>query len=60
MKITHYPNGGMCMSCTKLLDNCSHLPFCEMRVTKKDKDGCKMVLCTKHVKDSVSWREKVK
>ncbi len=49
-EITHYPNGGKCVSCTKLYDNCSHLPFPEMRVIGKDKKtGLLMVMCPEYM-----------
>lgn len=40
-----WPRGEMCMSCTKLRDNCSHLPFNEMKVIGRDPEGFE-VKCT--------------
>lgn len=31
----HHPKGEMCISCTKALDNCSHLPFTKMYVIER-------------------------
>lgn len=33
--MTHHPRGEMCLSCTKLRENCSHLEFSKMYVIEK-------------------------
>lgn len=33
--IIHHPKGSMCANCANQLDNCSHLAFSTMPVTKK-------------------------
>ena len=45
----YIPNGGMCLSCTKLHDNCSNMAFDTMRAIKKYKDNVIMVLCVNRV-----------
>ena len=50
-EITHYPNGGKCISCKKLCDDCSSLPFSEMKAIGRDKKtGLIMVNCTHYEK----------
>lgn len=34
----YQPKGSMCMSCKKCYDDCSHLPFKDMRVIERHKD----------------------
>lgn len=56
----HYPNGGMCMGCEKLFDNCSNLEFDKMpRMAKPDKDGGQMVACKSVVKSAISWKDRL-
>ena len=43
--MTHQPKASMCMTCTKLLDDCSHLPFSTMPAMSKSK-GRVIVRCT--------------
>ena len=49
-KTTHYPRGQMCLGCTKLFDNCSHLPFNTMYSLETDPDGMQEVRCTHYDK----------
>jgi hypothetical protein len=44
-----YPNGDMCMNCTKLYEKCNHLPFEEMRKHKQDGVDY-IVICSDYVK----------
>lgn len=49
-KERYRPSGTMCQGCvTALLQNCSGLPFHTMPVMKTDKDGTKVVRCTKFI-----------
>lgn len=43
--MTHQPKGSICMACTKLHDNCSHLPFSTMPAMSKSKNRV-IVRCT--------------
>lgn len=45
------PKGGMCVGCTHLLENCSHLPFSEYRrIGKVDSEGYVEVKCEEYDK----------
>jgi len=44
-----HPSGDMCMSCTKLHDNCSGLKFNEMRIVLDTYEGHKVVKCSEHL-----------
>lgn len=44
-----HPSGDMCMSCTKLGDNCSALKFNEMRIVLDTYEGHKVVKCNEHI-----------
>ncbi len=44
-----YPNGDMCMNCTKLYEKCNHLSFEGMRKHKKDGNDW-VVICSDYVK----------
>ncbi len=44
-----YPNGDMCINCTKLYAKCNHLPFEEMRKHKKDGEDV-IVICNQYEK----------
>jgi hypothetical protein len=45
-RISHIPIGDMCLTCTKLHDNCSGLRFREMPRKSVDKyDGTTYVIC---------------
>lgn len=45
------PHGGRCLTCSKLLENCSSLDFDSMQgISKPDKDNIIMVRCTEHTK----------
>lgn len=35
----HHPRGEMCLACTKLKDNCSHLPFNTYYVIETYEEG---------------------
>lgn len=48
---THQPRAGMCRTCTKRNEDCSHLKFEKMRVIKLYQDGTKVVRCSEHIKD---------
>lgn len=50
-----HPSGDMCMSCTKLLDNCSALPFSEMRAVMDTYEGNKVVKCTGYNHGDNDW-----
>ncbi len=43
-----HPSGDMCMSCTKLYDNCSSLPFSNMKGIMETYEGHKVVKCTEY------------
>ena len=43
--MTHQPKASLCIACTKLHDNCSHLPFSTMPAMSKSK-GRVIVRCT--------------
>jgi hypothetical protein len=43
--MTHQPKRSRCQSCTKRLDNCSHLPFHTMPVHRQDGVDV-VVICT--------------
>jgi len=48
----HHPKGEMCLSCTKLKENCSHLEFSKMHVIERyDMDGLLFaeVACNKRI-----------
>lgn len=45
--MTYQPKASMCMSCAKLHDNCTHLPFSAMPPMSKSK-GRIIVKCTEH------------
>ncbi|BBB29340.1 hypothetical protein [Neptunomonas japonica] len=44
--MSHTPKGSMCAACTKANDNCSDLPFSDMRVIEKPTPDIKVVRCT--------------
>ena len=44
----YHPSGNMCMSCTKLGDNCSGLKFNEMKIVLETYEGNKVVKCNEH------------
>lgn len=50
-----HPSGDMCMSCTKLLDNCSALGFANMRAVMETYEGHKIVKCTSYVHGDNNW-----
>lgn len=43
--MNHQPKASICMACTRLHDNCSHLPFSTMPAMSKSK-GRIIVRCT--------------
>ena len=43
--MTHQPKASLCMACTRLHDNCTHLPFSTMPAMSKSK-GRVIVRCT--------------
>ena len=45
---SHQPKGGMCAGCVKLHDDCSKLPFEEMKVIETLKNGVKIVRCSEY------------
>ena len=49
------PKGGMCQTCEHLPDDCSKLPFADMRVIGKDKDGTQIVKCSAFAKPNPDW-----
>ena len=49
------PKGGMCQTCEHLPDDCSALPFADMRVIGKDKDGTNVVKCSAFSKPNPDW-----
>lgn len=50
-EITHYPNGGKCISCKHLFKDCSKHPFNTMKQIGRDnKTGLIMVNCTYYEK----------
>lgn len=44
--MSHTPKGSMCAAYTKANDDCSALPFSDMRVIEKVKPGINVVRCT--------------
>ena len=49
----YFPKGGMCASCSKVTNDCSHLEFDIMRVIEKvELESCKykIVRCTEYKK----------
>jgi len=46
--MTHHPKRSRCQSCSKRLDNCSHLPFHTMPVHRQDGTDV-VVICTQFV-----------
>jgi len=54
---TYTPKGDMCLSCTKLLDNCSGLGFANMKAIMETYEGHKVVKCTSYVHGSNDWSE---
>lgn len=52
-----YPDGGRCMGCIKLLDNCTHIDFEKQKpMGKVDKEGDQPVVCPEWVKNPHTWR----
>lgn len=52
-----YPDGGRCMGCIKLLDNCTHINFEKQKpMGKADKEGDQPVVCPEWVKNPHTWR----
>ena len=49
----HFPNGEMCMRCTKANELCCELPFERMPVIERYADGDVMVRCTSYNKREV-------
>lgn len=43
------PSGGMCLACLHKHSDCSGLPFKDMAVMKRDKDGTPVVRCSNFV-----------
>jgi hypothetical protein len=48
--LTHYPKGEMCLGCTKLMDNCSGLPFNTMYILEKGEEN--VVRCTSYERNT--------
>ena len=46
-----YPKGGMCATCTKAADDCSALPFDNMRSATKNSDA---VICTEYSRKKIN------
>jgi hypothetical protein len=44
------PSGGMCLACLHGISDCSGLPFKDMPVMRRDKDGTPVVRCTSFVR----------
>lgn len=44
----YHPSGDMCMSCTKLYDNCSNLAFNDIKIVIDTYEGNKVVKCNEH------------
>lgn len=47
--IEFQPKGGMCLQCVNKQNNCSQLPFYQMKVIFIYPDGVKAVKCTNYV-----------
>jgi len=43
--VIHRPKGSMCATCTRKRNDCSTLPFAQMRPIGKDADGTIVVKC---------------
>lgn len=50
------PSGSMCMACLHRESSCAHLPFSDMPVMRRDKDGTPVVRCTQFVQPSPAGR----
>ena len=46
-----HPKGGMCATCTKVADDCSALPFNNMRPAAKNSDA---VICTEYRRKNIN------
>tara|TARA_R100000027_G_scaffold66875_1_gene63804 strand:+ start:939 stop:1103 length:165 start_codon:yes stop_codon:yes gene_type:complete len=49
--VSYQPKGGMCATCTRRDDDCSHLPFYQMPVISKFKDAA-IVRCTQYQRET--------
>lgn len=50
-----HPSGNMCMSCTKLFDDCSGLGFADMKAVMETYEGNKVVKCTSYDHGNNEW-----
>ncbi len=50
-----HPSGDMCMSCPRLLDDCSHLEFANMKAVMETYESHKIVKCTEYVHGDNEW-----
>lgn len=46
---THFPKGGMCMTCSSPRASCGTLPFDTMPIIKTYPDGTKAVKCSGYI-----------
>ncbi len=51
IQASYQPKGGMCATCTRREDDCSHLPFYQMPVMSKCKDAA-IVRCTQYQRET--------
>jgi hypothetical protein len=54
------PRGFMCIACTNIYNNCSHLDFASFkRISKPDEDGYVEVKCTSFMKTKDGAKKKI-
>ena len=50
--VTYQPKGSMCQACQHRSEDCSHLPFNQMRVVESINHGSvQVVRCSEYIKD---------